>query len=103
MVENLQKEHDKLAAEKSKFQTQKGEGSEKVSNLESNLKSMKLLLEETDIDKKVMQNMVSRLKQDKVVYDLRKFNMEKNLKQTGKVKEIILKDHEKQKEEDDRT
>jgi|JI6StandDraft_1071083.scaffolds.fasta_scaffold820832_1 hypothetical protein len=64
---------------------------------------MKLLLEETDIDKKVMQNMVSRLKQDKVVYDLRKFNMEKNLKQTGKVKEIILKDHEKQKEEDDRT
>jgi hypothetical protein len=64
---------------------------------------MKLLLEETDIDKKVMQNMVGRLKQDKVVYDLRKFNMEKNLKQTGKVKEIILKDHEKQKEEDDRT
>lgn len=47
--------------------------------------------------------MIGRLKQDKVVYDLRKFNMEKNLKQTGKMKGAILKDHEKQKEEDDRT
>lgn len=64
---------------------------------------MKLLLEETDTDKKVMQNMINRLKNDKVVYDLRKFNMEKNLSQIGKFKGSIVKEHEKQKEEDDRT
>ena len=35
------------------------------------------MLEEADVEKKVMNSMIHRIKQDKVVYDLRKFNMEK--------------------------
>ena len=35
------------------------------------------LLEETSTQKKVLVNMVERLKWDKVVYDQRKFNLEK--------------------------
>ena len=40
---------------------------------------MKLQLEEADIQRKIMQSMIGRLKKDKVVYDLRKYNMEKDL------------------------
>lgn len=35
------------------------------------------MLSEADIQKKVLLHMRDRLKHDKVVYDLRKFNMEK--------------------------
>lgn len=40
---------------------------------------MKLHLEEADIERKIMLNMVNRIKKDKVTYDLRKYNMEKEL------------------------
>ena len=36
------------------------------------------------MEKKVMLSMISRLKSDKVVYDLRKYNMEKELEQIHK-------------------
>lgn len=34
-----------------------------------------MLVEETSMEKKVLQNMQQRLKWDKVVYDQRKFNL----------------------------
>jgi hypothetical protein len=40
----------------------------------NSLNNIKFHLEECDIDKKIMLNMVSRLKSDKIVYDLRKYN-----------------------------
>lgn len=44
--------------------------------------------------------MINRLKHDKVVYDLRKYNMEKDLTHISKAKAMILKESEKQKEHD---
>lgn len=41
------------------------------------LHDKKNLLEETSMQKKVLLNMRERLKWDKVVYDQRKFNLEK--------------------------
>ena len=49
-----------------------------------------------------MHSMVSRLKSDKIVYDLRKYNMEKDLTQYSKFKEVIIKEHHKHKEENDK-
>ena len=50
-----------------------------------------------------MEAMIGRLRYDKVVYDLRKYNMEKSLVQIGKFKGSIIKEHQQQKESDDRT
>lgn len=41
---------------------------------------MKNLVEESEINRKVMLNIVERVKWDKIVYDLRKYNYEKDLK-----------------------
>ena len=101
-VDNLQKEHDKLMAEKTRFESKKTTGGAQVTNLETSLISIKYLQEEGEIEKKILQSMIDRLKKDKVVYDYRKFNLEKDLIQIHKVKGVILKEDEKQKEEDDR-
>jgi glutamate synthase domain-containing protein 3 len=47
--------------------------------------------------------MVGRLKSDRVVYDLRKFNFDKELHHLYRQQEIIEKEYDKQKGEDDRT
>ena len=44
---------------------------------------------EADIQKKVLESMRDRLKKDKVVYDQRKFNQEKQLRFLRKQKEVI--------------
>jgi hypothetical protein len=43
------------------------------------------------VEKKIMLSMVERLKHDKVVYDLRKYKLEKEFTYIQKQKQIILK------------
>jgi hypothetical protein len=64
---------------------------------------MKVYVEEADIEKKVMLNMISRIKKDKVTYDLRKNNMEKELMKTFKFRHLIEEQQKKSREEDDKT
>ena len=45
--------------------------------MKNDLEAKKLLLEETMMEKKVLLSMQKRLNFDKVVYDQRKFNLEK--------------------------
>ena len=52
---------------------------------------MKLHLEETDTDRKVLISMMERLKSDRIVYDLRRYKLEKELSYIQKQKQIILK------------
>lgn len=58
---------------------------------------------EAEVQKKVLLNMRTRLKEDKVVYDQRKFDMEKELKFLKKQKEVIGIDKNDISESDDRT
>ena len=102
-VDKLQTEHDKLTNDKNNFLSAKNGGKEKVGELDSNLKAMKLQVEEADIERKIMQNMISRIKKDKVIYDLRKYNMEKELEKTKKFKRLIKEESTKMNEEDSRT
>ena len=55
------------------------------------------------MQKKVLLGMRARLKTDKVVYDQRKFDMEKELKFLKKQKEVIVIDKTDMSEADDRT
>lgn len=71
--------------------------------MDKKLKDIKLLFSETDTQKKVLSNMRDRLKHDKVVYDQRKFNMEKELKFLKKQKEVFVIDKTGMHESDDRT
>ena len=48
-------------------------------------------MEESDIEKKVLNNMKARLKSDKIVYDKRKFETEKEFIAAGKYKDNINK------------
>lgn len=48
-----------------------------MKELNDQLEKTKLLFIEAEIQKKVLLNMRSRLRADKIVYDQRKFNMEK--------------------------
>lgn len=48
-----------------------------------------MLFTEADMQKKVLLNMRDHLKHDRVVYDQRKFNMEKELRFLRKQKEVI--------------
>lgn len=54
---------------------------------------MKLQLEESDMERKILIGMMERLKHDKIVYDLRKYKMEKELTYIQKQKQIILKEN----------
>lgn len=65
----------------------------KVVELGNNLMDIKHSLEETEVEKKVMLSMVERLKHDKVVYDLRKYRLEKELTYIQRQKQIILKEN----------
>lgn len=55
------------------------------------------------MERKVILGMVERLKHDKVVYDLRKYKMEKELTYIQKQKQIILKENSGKMEEGDKT
>ena len=50
-----------------------------------------------------MLNMTTRLKADKITYDLRKYNMEKELTKTHKLMKLIDEENQKIKESDDKT
>jgi hypothetical protein len=50
-----------------------------------------------------MLHMTSRLKTDKITYDLRKYNMEKELAKTQRYMKLILEENTKHKESDDKT
>ena len=50
-----------------------------------------------------MLNMTSRLKADKITYDLRKYNMEKELAKTEKYMKLIDEENKKHRESDDKT
>lgn len=71
--------------------------------MEETLNKMKVSVEQCETEKKVMMNMVSRIKFDKIVYDQRKYNLEKQLVFIGKQQNIILKENSGTKEEDDRS
>ena len=58
---------------------------------------------EVDMQKKVLESMRNRLKKDKVVFDQRKFNQEKELRFLNKQKEVIVIDKTGLSENDDRT
>lgn len=55
------------------------------------------------MERKIMNNMIARLKFDKLVYDERKTNSEKTLLLIDKHKKIILKEEKNKKEEEDKT
>ena len=61
-----------------------------MNSLEEDLARKKVELEETIMEIKVLKNVEKRLKEDKVVYDQRKFNLEKEFgfqkKQLGALK-----------------
>ena len=54
---------------------------------------MRLHLEETDMDRKALISMMERLKSDRIVYDLRRYKLEKELSYIQKQKQIILKEN----------
>lgn len=55
------------------------------------------------MQRRVLESMRARLKADKVVYDQRKFDMEKELRFLKKQKEVITIDRTDISESDDRT
>lgn len=57
------------------------------------LREKKMELEESTMQKKVLMNMRKRLKWDKVVYDQRKFNLEKEERFLNKQKGVFHDDH----------
>lgn len=74
-IEDMENLRDKFQAEKNRFEDEKGQGNTRVQQLEDALQGIRLQLEESDMERKVMTSMTDRLKADKVVYDLRKYNM----------------------------
>ena len=73
-IKDLQIEKNKYLAEKRKYESQRGSAQDKVKNLEDELKRLKHLVEESEMQRRVMANMTHRLKTDKVVFDQRKYN-----------------------------
>lgn len=61
------------------------------------------MLDEAETDRKVMLNMIARLKKDKITYDQRKYDMEKELKSIAKEKETFFKSSRGLNEEDSNT
>lgn len=64
-----------------------------MQDLDGGLQGIKLQLEESDMERKVLLAMMERLKHDKIVYDLRKYKMEKELTYIQRQKQIILKEN----------
>lgn len=85
------------------YQDKINEGNEKVSDLEKSLKDKILLLEETTMQKNVLLNMRKRLHFDKVVYDQRKFDLEKEFSFQNKQISVFQRDGFYVGEERDRT
>lgn len=102
-VDKLQAQHDKLSSQKNYFESDKNGGKDSVNQLYTSLSSIKLQVEEAEIEKKIMLNMTSRLKADKITYDLRKYNMQKELVKTQKLMKLICDESKKHKESDDKT
>lgn len=73
----LAEERDKYKTVEDEYLQNKANGEKEVNNKETELKKIKYTLEETETEKKILLNMMARIKSDKIVYDLRKFNMEK--------------------------
>jgi hypothetical protein len=55
----------------------KNQGNDKVKAFEDELARMKIQFEESEWNKKILQMLADRIRYDKVVYDQRKFDMEK--------------------------
>lgn len=55
----------------------KNQGNDKVKAFEDELARMKIQFEESEWNKKNLQMLADRIRFDKVVYDQRKFDMEK--------------------------
>lgn len=74
-----------------------------MQDLEGDLQRIKLQLEESEMERKVLLAMMERLRHDKIVYDLRKYKMDKDLTYIQKQKQIILKENASKMEEEDKT
>lgn len=92
-VDELDQKREKLDTEKRRFEEAKSNGSGRVQELEEGLTGIRLQLEESEMERKVLLGMMERLKFDKVVYDLRKYNLDKDLKYIQKQKQIILREN----------
>ena len=74
-----------------------------MDNLEKNLEDKKILLEESIMQKKVLLNIRKRLHYDKVVYEQRKFDFEKEFSLQNKQISVFKRDGYFVGEERDRT
>lgn len=74
-----------------------------MGNLKTRLEYKKCLLEETATEKKILVAMESRHKKDKIVYDQRKFDLEKELTYNRKQLAIFLKEGKDNLESKDRS
>lgn len=60
--------------------------------MEDNLYQTKLQFEETDWNKKILNMLAERIKHDKIVYDQRKFDLEKEHSHLKKQLKIFVKE-----------
>ena len=60
---------------------------------------MKNVGQEGEMEKKVMMNMTARLKSDKIVYDQRKYDLQKEFNSIARTKGLILKESANNHEE----
>lgn len=102
-IEELETEREKYTIEKTQYMDEKSHAEKKVKKLEEDLQNFKNLGEEGETEKKVMLNMSTRLKSDKIVYDQRKYDLEKEHTSIAKTKAVILKENTSHHEEEDKT
>lgn len=102
-VEELEQRREKLEGERRRFEEERGQGSGRVRGLEEGLQAVRLQLEESETERKVLLGMAERLRSDRVVYDLRKHKLEKELQYIQRQKQIILRENAGKLEEEDKT
>lgn len=73
----LKEEKEKYKTIENEYLGNKNQGNDKVKAFEDELARMKIQFEESEWNKKILQMLADRIRFDKVVYDQRKFDMEK--------------------------
>lgn len=99
----LKEEKEKYKTVENEYLGNKAQGNDKVKAFEDELNKIKLSFEESEWNKKILQMMAERIRHDKVVYDQRKFDMEKELSHLKKQLKIFVKEGTGINEETDRT
>jgi hypothetical protein len=71
--------------------------------MEEELQRIKWFCEEGDMERKVMKNMMKRLKKDKIILTQLKYNQELDLTLMKKQKQTMVSARNSKKEEEDKT